>query len=165
MDAVDRGPRAGQWKALALFVVVTLAIGGLGGLATASSVTTWYATLNKPGFTPPNAVFGPAWTVLYLLMAISAWRVWRRPGPEPMRRKALRLWALQLALNFAWSFLFFGLRAPVVALVEVLVLLIAIAATLAASWRIDRVAGLLLAPYLAWTAFASLLTFEVWRLN
>ena len=165
MGGIDRAPRAGQWKALALFVVGALAIGGLGGLATASSVTTWYATLHKPGFTPPNAVFGPAWTLLYVLMAISAWRVWRRPGPEPAQRTALRLWALQLALNFAWSFLFFGLRAPAVALVEVLILLVAIAATLAASWRVDRVAGLLLAPYLAWTAFASLLTFEVWRLN
>ena len=165
MGAIDHAPRTGQWKALALIVVVTLAIGGLGGLATASSVTTWYATLNKPGFTPPNAVFGPAWTLLYVLMAISAWRVWRRPGPAKARRTALRLWALQLALNFAWSFLFFGLRAPAVALAEVLILLVAIAATLAASWRVDRIAGLLLAPYLAWVGFASVLTFEIWRLN
>ena len=157
--------RAGQWKMLVLFVIVTLAVGGLGGLATASSVTTWYATLNKPGFTPPNAVFGPVWTLLYVLMAISAWRVWRTPGSAKARQAALGFWAAQLLLNFVWSFLFFGLRAPGLALAEVLVLLLALAATLVLSWRVDRIAGLLLAPYLAWVAFASLLTFEVWRLN
>ena len=161
---MSQAPRAGQWKVLALFVIATLAVGGLGGLATATSVTTWYSTLNKPGFTPPNAVFGPVWTLLYVLMAVSAWRVWRTPGPAKARQAALGFWAAQLLLNFLWSFLFFGLRAPGVALAEVLVL-VALATTLVLSWRVDRIAGLLLAPYLAWVAFASLLTFEVWRLN
>ena len=165
MGGIGHAPRAGQWKALTLIVIITLAVGGLGGLATMSSVTSWYPTLNKPGFTPPNAVFGPAWSLLYVLMAISAWRVWRRPGPGNARRTALGLWSLQLALNFAWSFLFFGLRAPAVALAEILVLVVALAATLVASWRVDRIAGLLLAPYLAWVGFATLLTFEIWRLN
>ncbi len=165
MGGVPQAPRAGQWKALALFEIVTLAVGGLGGFATASSVTTWYATLHKPEFNPPNAVFGPVWTLLYVLMAISAWRVWRSPGPVKARQQALRLWTAQLLLNLAWSFLFFGFREPGLALAEVLVLLAVLAATLAISWRVDRIAGLLLAPYLAWVAFASLLTFEIWRLN
>ena len=164
MDELSQA-RAGQRKALALFVIVTLAVGGLGGLATASSVTTWYATLHKPDFTPPNAVFGPVWTLLYVLMEISAWRIWRTPGRAKTRQAALAFWAGQLLLNFIWSFRFFGLRAPGAALVEILVLLGALAATLVLSWRIDRIAGLLLAPYLALVAFASMLTFEVWRLN
>ena len=165
MSAIHAAGRPGGWKALALFVVLTLAVGAVAGLATATSVSTWYATLNKPAFNPPNEVFGPVWTLLYVLMAISAWRVWRSPGPERARLTALAAWAVQLALNFAWSFLFFGLRAPAVALAEITVLLASLAVTLWLCWRVDRIAGLLLVPYLAWVAFASLLNFEVWRLN
>lgn len=165
MSAIHATGRPGGRKALALFVILTLAVGAVAGLATATSVSTWYATLNKPAFNPPNGVFGPVWTLLYVLMAISAWRVWRSAGPERTRRAALVAWAVQLALNFAWSFLFFGLRAPALALAEIVVLLAALAVTLWLSWRVDRTAGLLLIPYLAWVAFASLLNFEVWRLN
>ena len=137
----------------------------MAGVATATSVSTWYATLQKPAFNPPNRVFGPVWTLLYVLMAISAWRVWRNPERARSRRPALAAWSVQLALNFAWSLLFFGLRSPAAALVEIVVLLFALAATLALSWRVDRIAGMLLAPYLAWVCFASLLNFEIWRLN
>lgn len=165
MSAILAGGRPGAWKALAGFVILTLAVGAVAGFATAANVSTWYATLNKPSFNPPNGVFGPVWTLLYVLMAISAWRVWRTPAAEGPRRVALRFWAAQLALNFAWSFLFFALHAPAVALAEILVLLAVLAVTLVLSWRVDRVAGLLLAPYLAWVAFASLLNFEIWRLN
>lgn len=165
MSAIQTATRPGAWKAMALFLAITLAVGAVAGLATASSVTTWYATLVKPTFNPPNGVFGPVWTLLYVLMAISGWRVWRSDAPPQLRRGALAFWAAQLLLNFAWSFLFFGLHAPAVALAEILVLLAVLAVTLALSWRIDRLAGLLLAPYLAWVAFASLLNFEIWRLN
>jgi len=165
MSAIHAGRRKGGRKALAGFVFLCLAVGAVAGFATATNVSTWYATLNKPSFNPPNGVFGPVWTLLYVLMAISAWRVWRSTGPEGPRRAALSAWAAQLALNFAWSFLFFALHAPAAALVEILVLLVVLAITLVLSWRVDRVAGLLLAPYLAWVAFATALNLEIWRLN
>jgi tryptophan-rich sensory protein len=145
-------------------VVIALAVGGVGALATASSVSTWYATLVKPAFNPPNAVFGPVWTALYVLMALAAWRVWRT-GPVGGRRPGLILYAVQLALNLAWSLIFFGLRQPAIALAEVAVLLAAVVATAVAFWRADRTAGLMMIPYVAWVAFASALNFEIWRLN
>jgi tryptophan-rich sensory protein len=149
----------------AVSIGITLAVGATGGLTTASSVTTWwYAGLVKPSFNPPNAVFGPVWTTLYVLMALAAWRVWRT-GPAGGRRPALTLYAAQLALNLGWSLIFFGLRQPGIALAEVAVLLAAIIATGVAFWRADRPAGLMMIPYAAWVAFASVLNFEVWRLN
>lgn len=139
-------------------------MGGIGGLATASSVTTWYAGLIKPPFNPPNAVFGPVWTTLYVLMALAAWRVWRA-GPAARRRPGLILYAAQLALNLGWSLIFFGLRQPAIALAEVALLLAAVVATAVAFWHADRPAGLMMIPYAAWVAFASVLNFEIWRLN
>ena len=165
MSAIHAPKSSGSWKALALFVLLTLIVGAVAGVATVSNIQGWYATLNKPSFNPPNSVFGPVWTLLYILMSISAWRVWRAPGPEGLRRRALGFWTVQLALNFAWSFLFFSLQMPGVALAEIVALLAALAVTLAVSWRVDRIAGMLLIPYLAWVAFASLLNFEIWRLN
>ena len=146
-------------------IVIALAVAAIGGLATASSVTTWYVGLHKPAFNPPNAVFGPVWTVLYVLMALAAWRVWRAGPAGGRRRAAIGLYAVQLALNLAWSLIFFGLRRPDLALVEIAVLLIAVLATTAVFWRRDRIAGLMLVPYAAWVAFASALNFAIWRLN
>ncbi|MBS0364059.1 MAG: tryptophan-rich sensory protein [Proteobacteria bacterium] len=145
-------------------LAAALAVAGLGGWATASSVSTWYVGLHKPAFTPPNWLFGPVWTALYLLMALAAWRVWRAAGPVE-RRAPLGLYAAQLALNLAWSVLFFGLRRPDLALGEIALLLAAILATIYAFARIDRWAAGLMVPYAAWVAFASALNFEVWRLN
>jgi tryptophan-rich sensory protein len=145
-------------------IAIALAAGGLGGLATASSVSTWYAGLNKPAFNPPNAVFGPVWTTLYVLMAVAAWRVWRA-GPDGGRRPALTVYAVQLTLNLAWSFIFFGLRQPGFALGEVVLLLASVVVTGVLFWRVDRPAGLMMIPYAAWVSFASLLNFEIWRLN
>ena len=99
-------------------IAIALAAGASGGFATASSVTTWYVHLNKPEFNPPNVVFGPVWTALYVLMALVAWRVWRRHAPDGRRRRTLVLYAFQLVLNLAWSLIFFGLRKPGLALVE-----------------------------------------------
>lgn len=150
-------------------IAIALAVGAIGGFATASSVATWYAGLNKPAFNPPNAVFGPVWTVLYILMALAAWRVWRADPANPAkggrRRRALALYAIQLALNLAWSLIFFGLRQPALALAEVVLLLAAVIASAAAFWRIDRPAGVMMIPYAAWVAFASVLNLEIWRLN
>jgi tryptophan-rich sensory protein len=149
--------------ALAVSIAIALAVGALGGLATASSVGDWYVTLNKPAFNPPNAIFGPVWTTLYVLMAVAAWRVWR--SARAGRGQALALYAGQLVLNLAWSVIFFGLRQPGFALIDVAFLLAAVIATGVAFWRVDRPAGLMMAPYCAWVAFASVLNFEIWRLN
>jgi tryptophan-rich sensory protein len=157
--------RKGGLIAAAISIAIALAAGGVGGFATASSVTTWYATLNKPAFNPPNAVFGPVWTALYVLMALAAWRVWRAGPAAGRRRAALWLYAIQLALNLAWSLIFFGLRQPGPAFAEVILLWAAIAATTVLFWRIDRPAGLMMLPYIAWVSFAALLNFAVWRLN
>ncbi len=146
-------------------IAIALAVAGLGGLATASSVSTWYAGLNKPVFNPPNAVFGPVWTTLFVLMAIAAWRVWRPATLGGARRMALTFYVVQLALNLAWSLIFFGLRQPGLALGEVVLLLASVVATAVLFWRIDRPAGLMMVPYATWVTFASLLNFEIWRLN
>ena len=150
--------------ALALFVGVCLAIGGLGGAVTASSVTEWYPTLNKPSFNPPNWVFGPVWTTLYVMMGIAAWRVWRAADRDTARGP-LALFALQLAVNLGWSIAFFGLRDPGLAVVVILVLDLLVLATALMFRRIDGLAALLLVPYLAWIAFATILNIAVWRLN
>jgi len=150
--------------ALVAFIALCLAVAAIGGAVTATSVDTWYAALAKPSFNPPNWLFGPVWTALYLMMAFAAWRVWRARG-RGGARGALGLWALQLTLNLCWSFLFFGARMIGAALAEIVVLLLAILATLVLFWRIDRQAGWLMVPYAAWVGFATLLTAALWRLN
>ena len=160
-----QGNRSGgrDRAALAAFAALCLAVGAAGGLVTASSVNTWYPTLVKPAFNPPNWVFGPVWTTLYLLMALAAWRVWRSGAAGA--RLALGAWALQLALNLCWSLVFFGLQRPGAAFAEILVLLAAIVLAARLFWRIDRAAGALFAPYIAWVAFAAVLNGAIWRLN
>ena len=151
-------------RAAALSIGITLVAGAVGGFATATSVTTWYAGLNKPSFNPPNALFGPVWTTLYVLMALAAWRIWRS-GTAAARRQALTLYAIQLALNLTWSLIFFGLRQPGLALIEVVALLTSVLVCAVAFWRIDRISGVMLIPYAAWVSFASVLNFAIWRLN
>jgi tryptophan-rich sensory protein len=146
-------------------VLLCEAAGGVGVIATSRSIDTWYRSLTKPPFNPPNGVFGPVWTLLYLLMGIALARVVGTQAEEAVQRRARVLFGIQLALNSAWSFLFFGRRAPFAALVEIVALWIAIVATVLAFWRVSRVAALLLLPYLAWTTFAATLNFSIWRLN
>lgn len=162
MDMNQSRPRH-PYLGLLVALVACFAVAGLGGWATASSVGSWYATLAKPAFNPPNWVFSPVWTLLYAMMAVAAWRVWRLDGR--LGSLPLGMFALQLALNLAWSVLFFGLRAPLAALIDVLALLVAIAATLALFMRRDRVAGWLMVPYLAWVMFASVLNLAIVQLN
>lgn len=150
--------------ALAVFVAICLAISAIGGWITAQSVDTWYQTLRKPFFNPPDWVFAPVWTLLYLAIAIAGWRVWRRVGVAGAPA-AMACYGLQLALNLAWSFLFFGGRMIGAALAGVLVLLVAIIVNAALFRPIDRVAAWLLTPYAAWVAFATLLNLALWRLN
>lgn len=124
----------------------------------------WYAGLAKPTWNPPGWLFGPVWTVLYAMMAVAAWRVWRRGG-WARQKTTLGLFVVQWTFNALWTPLFFGLHRPGWALAEILVLLAAILATIRAFWRVDRIAGALLVPYVGWVAFASMLNWTIWRLN
>ncbi len=146
------------------FLALCLGVSALGAAATATSVGSWYRTLAKPAFNPPDWVFAPVWSALFFMMAFSAWRIWRRGGLRHARAE-MALFALQLTLNLGWSLLFFGMRSIGAALVEILVLLLAIIATSAVFWRRDRVAGMLLLPYAAWVGFAAVLNAAIWRLN
>jgi tryptophan-rich sensory protein len=136
---------------------------GVGGLFTGRSVSTWYRTLSRPDWTPPDRLFGPVWTVLYLSMAVAAWMVWRRGTPAVTA--AMAAFAVQLALNVAWSALFFGLRSPAAGLADIVLLWLAIAATIALFLRVSIPAGLIMLPYLAWVTFAAALNFAIWRMN
>lgn len=153
-----------QALALFAFVALCLAIGAVGGTVTSTSVATWYQQLRKPPFNPPDWVFGPVWTALYIAMAVAAWRVWRRLGLRgaPL---AMSLFACQLALNLAWSILFFGFRQIGFALIEIVLLFAAIVGTAVAFRQADGVAALLFVPYVAWVGFAALLNASLWRLN
>lgn len=124
----------------------------------------WYATLRKPAWNPPGWLFGPVWSALYTMMAVAAWQVWKRGGFVAQRRP-LTLFLAQLVLNAAWTPLFFGLHRPGLAFAEILLLWLAIAATLVAFWPVSRTAAGLLAPYLAWVSFAAVLNGTLWRLN
>jgi tryptophan-rich sensory protein len=140
-------------------------VGGLAGAATDSGVRDWYPTLTKPSFNPPSWVFGPVWTVLYILMGIAAFLVWNKGLDQEGVRLALALFAAQLFLNGLWSFLFFGMESPFVAFLEILVLWVLIVATVIAFWRMNPWAGLLLVPYLGWVSFAAVLNGSIWVLN
>ena len=150
---------------LALFLAITLGgVGAIGGWATAGSVATWYPTLDKPSWNPPPWVFAPVWTLLYVVMATAAWLVWRRLGWS-QGRVALGIFAAQLAVNAAWSPLFFGARSPAAALVDIVALWVLLAVTIVAFWRAVPLAGALLVPYWLWVSFATALNFTIWRLN
>lgn len=146
------------------FLVLCGVISAIGGWVTASSVDTWFRTLAKPAFNPPDWVFAPVWTILYILIAISGWRVWRQCRIDETA-PALIVYAIQLVLNLAWSVLFFGMQRLDLAAMEIVLLLAMIALNLVMFLRIDKPAGLLLLPYLAWVAFATFLTVRIWQLN
>lgn len=157
-------PRRGFQSAAVLvaFLALSLGVGILAGLVTEPNVTTWYPALVKPSFNPPAWVFAPVWTALYILMAVAGWRVWRITdfGAQPML-----YWAVQLALNFVWSFIFFGAHQILAALIEIAILWLAVLSTTIAFFRIDKIAGWLFAPYLLWVSFAAVLNGAIWELN
>jgi len=157
-----KGP-ARSTLALLAFIAACFGAALAGSAFTTPSVPEWYDSLIKPSFTPPNWLFGPVWSVLYLAMAIAGWLVWRQR--ESSATLPLMLFAGQLVLNVLWSILFFGLQAPGIALVEILTLWVAIFATLLSFWRISKIAGWLFVPYLVWVSFATILNLEIWRLN
>ena len=150
-----------------LAVVVTcLVIGYFSGMVTRSSVTTWFPTLIKPSFNPPNWVFAPVWSILFVMMGVAAGLVWDRIEAEREAvKKALIFFAIQLGLNALWSYLFFGLRNPMLAGLEIIVLWLMIFETYIQFVKINKIAGYLLLPYLAWVSFASVLNGSIWWLN
>jgi benzodiazapine receptor len=142
---------------------ITYAAAAVGGWASANAPG-FYALLQKPSWAPPAAVFGPAWTLLYLLMAVAAWLVWKE-GRKPDIRRALSLYLLQLALNALWTWVFFAWRLGGWALAEIIVLWVFIVLTVIGFYRVRPIAGLLLVPYLAWVTFATVLNAVLWRMN
>lgn len=144
------------------FVLLVNVVGSAPALVT-STDTAWFQTLEKPWFYPPSIAFSIVWTALFTLLGIALWRVWRANGPG--RRFALEIFALQMAFNVAWTPTFFTLQQPLLALGVIAVLLVLVLATIAAFRRVDRTAAALLGPCLLWVAFATVLTFEIWRLN
>ena len=163
MDVRQMSSRSLPSQALGLvgWLLVVFAAAAVGAVASVDAPK-FYAQLSKPSWAPPAGVFGPVWTLLYALMGVAAWLVWRSPGPK---KAALALFATQLAANALWSWLFFAWHLGALATVEVFVLLALIVATIGAFWRTSRTAAFLLLPYLLWVGFASLLTLTVWRSN
>ena len=150
---------------LIVSVAICYLAAAIGAMFTFRSVTTWYAALARPGFAPPNWVFGPVWTLLYFLMGVSLYLVWSRGTGVPYVRIALIVFFVQLVLNALWSILFFGLHSPLAGLVGIALLWLALVLTIFYFWKISPLAGGLLVPYLLWVSFAGMLNFAIWRLN
>jgi tryptophan-rich sensory protein len=157
--------RGGGFQSVAVlvgFLALALGVGVFAGLVTEPNVLTWYPALAKPSFNPPNWLFAPVWTTLYILMAVAGWRVWRVTDFDS---RALLFWVTQLVLNFAWSFIFFGAHEIGLALIEIAMLWLMVLLTMLAFFRIDRIAGWLFVPYLAWVSFAAALNGAIHHLN
>lgn len=149
---------------LILAVAVCMSAGVIGSLFTAPAISGWYATLNRPDFSPPNWVFAPVWTTLYILMGISLYLIWEK-RKNKHAKPALAVFSVQLVLNTAWSFLFFGLQSPFYGLLDIIPLWFFIAATIHYSYKISKKAAYLLIPYLLWVSFAAILNFSIYLLN
>jgi tryptophan-rich sensory protein len=151
--------------ALIVALAIPLLVGGIGGAATARAIPTWYQQLEKPAWNPPDWVFGPVWTVLYLLMGIAAWLVWRMGWDVPRVQIALGVFAVQLIFNLLWSLIFFGWQRPGLALLEIILLWVLVGITTLRFFSLTPLAGFLLAPYWLWTSFAGVLNAAIWWLN
>lgn len=150
---------------LLLFITLCLLIGnGLGGYFTFLSVETWYQTLNKPSFNPPDWVFGPVWTTLYVFMGISIWLVWKKE-PSKIRSIGIKIFWLQLFFNVFWTYLFFGIQKIGLSFIEIIFLIFLIILNIFYFLKINKIAGYLLVPYLLWVSYASVLTYNIWILN
>ena len=150
---------------IVVLVAVCVTVGYLSGMVTRDSINTWYPTLEKPFFNPPNWIFAPVWTALYIMMGIAAGLVWGSGADTKLVRKGLGFFAIQFGLNALWSYLFFGLHNPLLALIEIVLLLLMIYETYVAFRKIDKAAGYLFIPYIAWVSFATLLNASIWYLN
>ena len=154
-----------QWLALGLCVAVCFVAAGTAARFTGPEIGGWYAGLNKPSWNPPNRIFGPVWSTLFFLMGVAVWLVWRERAFSAAAARPLALFAAQLSLNMLWSFLFFRMHRPGLALIEIVLLWGAILATLVAFARVNSLAAWLLVPYLLWVSFAVLLNYTIWKIN
>lgn len=149
---------------LIVCIAIPVAVGGVAGSITAPAIDGWYTTLNKPSFNPPNWLFAPVWTTLYVLMGVSFYMIWVHPQ-EKYKRRCMQVYALQLFLNFLWSIIFFALEKPDLALIEIVTLWVAILWMISLFRKIKPIAGYLQIPYLLWVSFATVLNFVIWWLN
>lgn len=150
---------------LFLSLGVTLLVGFVGSVVTMPAINSWYAEIQKPAFTPPNSIFGPVWTFLYVLMGLAVFLVWKRGWSSLMVKVGVYLFTLQLVLNFLWSYIFFGMKNLGLATLEIGLLWVSIVLCIISFYRVYKPAGLMMIPYLMWVSFAGLLTFSVWQLN
>jgi tryptophan-rich sensory protein len=146
-------------------IFLCFAAGAVGSLFTVKEVRGWFQTLQKPPFAPPDWIFGPVWTVLYVLMGIAFYLIWMSDVPKPFRNFAMILFMAHLIFNALWSVLFFGMHSPAWAMVDIIVLWIMVMALIGVFWTISQIAGLLLVPYGCWVSFAMVLNYAFWRLN
>lgn len=146
-------------------IVICEAAGVIGSIFTSPSIATWYKTIVKPSFNPPNWIFGPVWTILFALMGIALFLVWKNIGVNLMAKRAILLFAIQLILNILWSVAFFGMKSPLVGFVIIILLWIAILLTILSFYKVSNVAGWLLIPYILWVSFASILNLAIVLLN
>lgn len=146
-------------------IVIPLMVGATSGFFTISGVESWYQTIQKPSWNPPNWIFGPVWTTLYVMMGIALFLVWKEDTSEELKKIAIALFAVQLTLNFFWSFIFFNQQQPGWALVEIIAMWFFILLTIFAFAQVNKTAAWLLVPYISWVSFASILNYTIWQLN
>ena len=150
---------------LAISISLPLLAGFIGSFFTMPAIEVWYKELTMPSFSPPDWIFGPVWSILYILMGIALYFVWQSDAEKKKKKIAITFFAIQLGLNSLWSILFFGLKRPEVSLLEIFFLWLAILINLILFRRIKKSAGWLLLPYLLWVSFAAVLNFSIWQLN
>ena len=150
---------------LVLAIAIPLLVGSTSAFFTVTGVDSWYQTINKPSWNPPNYIFGPVWTTLYVLMGVSLFLIWKSGTNASTKRRAVILFVIQLVLNFFWSFIFFNQQLPGVAFAEIIVMWLFILLTIFAFARIDKTAAWLLIPYISWVSFAAILNYTIWQLN
>ena len=150
---------------LIISLLIPLAVGVIAGFFTSGAIKGWFSQIAKPVFNPPNWIFGPMWTLLYILMGIACYLIWISDADSKTKTAALRIYAVQLLFNFLWSFLFFYFQNPALALIDIILMIISISFTIKYFYKISKTAAWLLVPYLLWVMFATALNFEIWRLN
>ena len=150
---------------LIIAIAIPIAIGATAGLFTVTGVGSWYQTINKPSWNPPGWVFAPVWTTLYVMMGVSLYLVWKSGVSNNLKRTAIGLFAVQLILNFFWSFIFFDQQQPGWAFVEIIAMWVFILLTIFAFAKVNKTAAWLLVPYISWVSFATILNYTIWKLN
>jgi len=154
-----------NYKRLIISLALPQLAGLIGSIFTTSAIPAWYATLQKPSFSPPNWIFGPVWIILYILMGISVYLIWQKAAEKKKVKKALWLFWIHLFFNVAWSIIFFGLQNPMLAFLNIIIIWFLIIVLMIKFWKVDKWATYLLIPYLFWVSFASVLNYFIWYLN